>query len=134
MADYLLDTNILILALRQQPSALNLLQSFQREEAQLFISAITRAEIKAGMHPHEAQRTEFLLDAFITLDVNATIADLGGAWVYRYARRGVQLTIPDTLIAATAYVHDLTLVTTNQKHFPMPEVRCHPFTPSVSNR
>ncbi|NOX61473.1 MAG: type II toxin-antitoxin system VapC family toxin [Chloroflexi bacterium] len=129
MSAYLLDTNILILALRRQESALNLLGSFHQENAQLFISSITRSEIRAGMHPHEATRTDLLLDSFITLSVDARIADLAGTWVYEYARRGIQLTIPDAIIAATAHLYDLTLVTTNQKHFPMPEVRCQPFAP-----
>jgi predicted nucleic acid-binding protein len=36
--------------------------------------------------------------------------------------------VPDAIIAATAMTHGLTLVTTNARHFPMPEVSVQPAT------
>jgi len=124
MTDYLLDTNVLILALRGQSLTLDLLDQLQ-EKGTLYISVITRTEILAGMHPHEERRTLNLLQALECLLVTPPIADQAGRWIYQYARQGIQLSIPDALIGATALHHGLTLVTTNAKHFPMPNLQLH---------
>ena len=121
MPDYLLDTNILILHLRQSPPITALLTSWG-DTSVLYISAITRAEILAGMHPHEAAHTLELLDSLTSIIVNEAIADHAGRLIYQYARQGMHISFPDALIAATALQHDLTLVTTNARHFPIPEL------------
>jgi len=125
VADYLLDSNILILHLRERPEITALLTQWGTEGA-LYISVATRTEIVAGMRPHEKERTLELLDSLENLPVDEAIADRAGRLIYRYARQGVQLSFADALIAATALEHDLTLATTNPKHFPMPELRLHP--------
>ncbi|MDH7485995.1 MAG: type II toxin-antitoxin system VapC family toxin [Anaerolineae bacterium] len=125
MADYLLDTNVLILHLRKRPQITALLTRWG-EEGALYISVVTRTEILAGMHPHEEERTMELLDSLTNLAVDKAIADHAGRLIYQYARQGIQLSFPDALISATALHHDLTLSTTNPKHFPMPELRLHP--------
>ncbi len=122
MASYIFDSNILILALRSQPHALDLLDETRRGKHQLFISVITRTEVLAGMRPHERKITMELLDSFDAIPVDEVIADRAGRLIYEYARKGVTLSLADALIAATALEHDLTLVTTNPKHFPMPEI------------
>ena len=124
MADYLLDSNILILHLRERPEITALLTQWGTEGA-LYISVATRTEIVAGMRPHEKERTLELLDSLENLPVDEAIADRAGRLIYRYARQGVQLSFADALIAATALEHDLTLATTNPKHFPMPELRLY---------
>ncbi len=127
MADYLLDTNVLVLALRSVPKALDFLDALERRQEFAGISVVTRTEILAGMRPHEEERTMALLDSLINLYVDEAIADRAGRLIYQYARQGIQLSFPDALIAATALQHDLTLVTTNVKHFPMPDLRVHAF-------
>jgi len=127
MADYLLDTNILVLALRSVPKALDFLDALERRQEFAGISVVTRTEILAGMRPHEEERTMALLDSLTNFHVDEAIADRAGRLIYRYARQGIQLSFPDALIAATALQHDLTLVTTNVKHFPMPDLRVHAF-------
>ena len=126
MADYLLDTNILIFALRSDPKALDFLDALERKKERACISVVTRTEILAGMRPHEEERTLELLDSLENLPVDEAIADRAGRLIYQYARQGVQLSFADALIAATALHHDLALATTNPKHFPMPELRLHP--------
>jgi len=125
VADYLLDSNILILHLRERPEITALLTRWGKEGA-LCISVATRTEIVAGMRPHEEARTMELLDSLENLPVDEAIADRAGRLIYQYACQGVQLSFADALIAATALEHDLTLATTNPKHFPMPELRLHP--------
>lgn len=91
-------------------------------EGTLHISAMTRTEILAGMRPHEETDTMILVDSFITLPIDKAISDQAGRFIYQYARKGITLAFPDALIAATTFVHGLTLITTNGKHFPMPEL------------
>lgn len=126
VADYLLDTNILILALRSDLKALDFLDVLDRKRERVCISVATRTEVLAGMRPHEEERTMELLDSLENLPVDEAIADRAGRLIYQYARQGVQFSFPDALIAATALHHDLTLATTNPKHFPVPDLCFHP--------
>jgi len=126
VADYLLDTNILILALRSDPKALDFLDALERKKERACVSVVTRTEILTGMRPHEEERTMELLDSLENLPVDAAIADRAGRLIYQHARQGVQLSFADAVIAATALHHHLTLGTTNPKHFPMPELRLYP--------
>ena len=124
MADYLLDSNVLILHLRERPGITALLTRWGKEGT-LYISVVTRTELLAGMRPHEEARTIELLDSLENLPVDEAIADRAGRLIYQYARQGIQLSFADALIAATALEHGLTLATTNPKHFPMPELRLY---------
>lgn len=121
MAKYLLDSNVLILHLRERREVTALLEQWARVH-QLLISVITRTEILAGMRPREEKRTMELLDSLESIPVDERIADRAGRLIYEYARKGITLALADVLIAATALEHDLMLVTTNARHFPMPEL------------
>lgn len=121
MAGYLVDTNILILAFRKRPTAVHLLREL-KEQGVVRISVITRTEIFAGMHPSEEDRTLELVSALDSISIDQGMADQAGRWIYQYARQGVQLSVPDALIGATAARHGLILVTTNASHFPMEEI------------
>jgi predicted nucleic acid-binding protein len=124
MSDYLLDTNILIYQLWGNQKVVTLLTELAAD-GDFYISAAVRTEILAGMRPHEEAETLNLLKNLISLPVDNPIADRAGRLLYQYARQGITLSFPDALIAATALKHTLTLVTTNAKHFPMPELRLH---------
>jgi len=122
MADYLLDTNVLILHLRRNPDITTLLAELS-DSGVLYVSVLTRTEVLAGMHAHEEARTLELLDALALLPADAAVADRAGRLIYRNARQGTRLSFADALIGATALQHNLTLVTANARHFPLPELR-----------
>jgi predicted nucleic acid-binding protein len=133
VANCLLDSNIPILALRGKAAALHLLDDLRIEGA-LYISVVSRVEILAGMRPHEEAITMALLDSLISLPATVAVADQAGRWIYQYAQRGIQLSFPDALIAATVAAHGLTLVTTNARHFPMEGLQVLPFDQSNALR
>ena len=129
MTKHLLDSNVLILALRSQPEALDSLEQLQAEEVP-YISVATRTEILAGMRPYEEERTLELLASFVSLPVGTSIADRAGRLIYDHACQGIRISFPDALIAATALEHDLILVSTDVKHFPMLEGRVRALFPA----
>ena len=121
MPDYLFDSGILILHLRNQPGypelAIRLMQ-----DANPYISAMTHLEIIKGMRDREHVKTLELLKSFETIPMTGEIADLAGELIRSWRKRGVILGDADAVIAASALRDGLTLVTTNARHFPMPEL------------
>jgi predicted nucleic acid-binding protein len=121
MSDYLLDTNILILFLRRNEGYYELLDTLAVDDT-LFISAITRLEIIRGMRDREREATFNVLDSLETIEISIEIADKAGELIRTWRTKGVVLEDADALIASTALSHGLALVTTNAKHFPMPDL------------
>lgn len=125
MARYLLDTGLVIRHLRGRKAVVQLLRELGKRE-RLGIAAVTRLEVRAGMHPDEVYATQKLLNRFLTYDLDRDIADRAGDFVRNFRNTGTQLSVPDAIIAATAINHQLTLVTLNSKDFPMPGLSLYP--------
>ncbi len=83
---------------------------------------MTRFEVLRGMRDRERESTFNLLNSFEALDVTSEIADQAGELIRSWRSRGITLGDADAIIAATALQHGLVLVTTNPKHFPMPDL------------
>jgi len=116
MSGMLLDTNILIDYLRDIPQAVAYLESIT---GQMRISALTVAELHAGArNDSERQQLREFAGAFEVIPADAIICEMGGDFRFKYSpSHGIDLI--DGIIAATAVVHELPLVTLNKKHFPM---------------
>jgi len=121
MTDCILDTGVLIRHLRDYADYPELVDRLT-EEGDIFISAITRLEIVRGMREREQDATFELLDSLETADVTRWIADQAGELIRFWKTCGITLGDADAVIAASALQQGLTLVTTNPKHFPMPEL------------
>lgn len=104
MADLLLDTDVLIDHLR-------LGRSFTTGRDRLSYSTVTRAELFAGQNTDE-ELVRVLLAPLHELPVDRDVAELAGR-----VRRERGLQLPDALIAATALVHRLALMTRNRRDF-----------------
>ena len=116
MTACLLDTCIIIDYLRDRGEAVEFIGAVRIRPA---VSAITAAELFAGArNATEEHRIEELLDQLLVHAVDLDAARLGGAHRRRYGPSHGVL-IPAALIAATAQVHGLRLVTRNARHFPM---------------
>ena len=121
---YLLDTNVVIDYLNKRPRATELVDSLSIQGHVLCTCAVVVAEVYAGILPRSssAERAQTLLDALTFLPTEADAGREAGEWRYQFARQGMQLATQDSLIAATAFQHDATVLTGNERHFPMPEV------------
>ena len=121
MGDYLLDTGILIRHLRKCPGYYNLLDVLQQRGI-LVLSVYTRIEIIRGMRESERDVTYQLLNSMVTIPVNIQVADQTGELVRGWREKGFVLSDGDAIIAATGLAFNLELVTTNARHFPIPEL------------
>jgi len=121
MSEYLLNTNILILCFRKIEGYRELMDTLAKDDI-LYISTITRLEIVRGMREHERKDTFNLLDSMETIDVTIEIADKAGELIRLWRTKGMILGDADAVIAATALNNGLALVTTNERHFPMPDL------------
>jgi predicted nucleic acid-binding protein len=121
MPAYLLDTGIPIRHLRNRPGYHALVDRLNRE-GDLYISAFTRVEVLRGMREHERERTFLLLNALLTHSLDQETADRAGELLRIWQAQGVILSGPDAVIAASALQVGAILVTTNPRHFPMPEL------------
>jgi len=118
MTDYLLDSGILIRHLRDYKGYPELLDRLT-DEADIYISVMTRFEIVRSMKDREQETTFNLLESLDTIIMSNEIADRAGEIVRSGRTRGITFGEADAIIAATAMQHGLALVTTNAKHFSM---------------
>jgi predicted nucleic acid-binding protein len=124
---YLVDANVLSEATRRQPDA-KVLTWLERHDAELHISTLTLAEIVKGIHLLANGKKRRELEAWFeelvasfagrVLPVDEAVARAWGAFYAKYQRRGRLLSSFDSLLAATALVHGLTLATRNADDFP----------------
>src|SRR6185503_9507847 len=114
---YLLDTDILIWILRNRKDIVEKVSQL-KESSTMTTSVISIAEIYKNIFPSELTTTEDFLEQHIILSVDQKIAKIAGLYWQQYNKQFKNLSLADCLIAATANVNNLTLVTLNAKHFP----------------
>ena len=116
MSGVLLDTNVLIDYLRDEPQAAKYLET---SFGDMSISAVTVAELHAGARSERERR--LLRDftaSFEVIAADGPICEAGGDFRAEYgSSHGIDLI--DAIIAATSRLRQLSLVTLNKKHFPM---------------
>ncbi|MGV3550202.1 PIN domain-containing protein [Rhizobium sp.] len=112
----LVDSCILIDISRQKAEALDLLIGRDVIPA---ISALTAMEVRFGVKS-KAERELFdrLFTEWTIIPVDLVIAEQASELLRRYKPSHGMDTV-DALIAATAQIHGLELITLNLKHFPM---------------
>ena len=114
-ASGLVDTDVLIDYLRGVPAAVDALLALD----EVSVSVVSVAELFAGFRgAREQADIGRLLAECQVLPVTEDVAREAGLLKKKYfASHSVQL--PDAMIAATALVYGLALVTLNVKHYPM---------------
>ena len=121
----LLDTSVLIDALRSRPTRRAWLAELVRNGHSLETCALNVAEVYVGMRTEEEDRTEAFLGSLICHPITANTGRRAGRLKNQWARKGRTLALADTIVAAVAIERKCILVTDNRKDFPMAEVRLY---------
>ena len=125
---YLLDTNVVSEWTKPRPNPGVVEWLAQVDEDEVFLSVVTFAELRHGIERLPAGPRRRQLDAWLRGElaqrfegrialIDGAIADEWGRLVARHQARGRPIRAMDGLIAATAQVHALTLVTRNAADF-----------------
>jgi predicted nucleic acid-binding protein len=118
MAGLVLDTTVLIDALRGRPAA-DRIRGLMSARTTLLTTSINVEEIVRGLRAKEAPHAEALFTGLLVLPIRQEEAELAGRWRREYAERGITLHQADCLIAAAATTVGASLATGNPKDFPM---------------
>lgn len=121
MDKFLVDSDAIIWFLRGRNKETNLIETLAKS-SNLYCSVVSIAEIRAGLRKQPEKILRELRDIFPAVDITFDIAEKAGQYKQKY-----RLDIADMLIAATASISGLTLITHNKKHFPMPDVNLYKF-------
>ncbi len=126
--NYLLDTNVISEWVKPRPNGGVVSWLAQAAEDQIFISVCTLAELRFGVARIVPGRRRRRLDDWLRNDiptrfegrilvVDAAVADAWGNIHARGKTIGRSIDIMDGLIAATAEVHEMTVVTRDVSDF-----------------
>jgi toxin FitB len=125
---FLLDTNVVSEWVKPLPNPGVIAWTADVDEDRVFLSVVTLAEVRYGIermppgsrHKRLAEWLEQELPLRFEgriIGIDATIADACGKVVARGEDRGKRMEVMDAFIAATAEVHQFTIVTRNTSDF-----------------
>jgi hypothetical protein len=127
---YLVDTNVISAAAPSRPVLPGLIEWMHLHSADLFLSAVTVAEVENGiakLRREGAVRRSADLTAWLetvlhlygdrVLAFDAATARVAGAMADRARGQGHAPGLADIIIAATAQRHELTILSRNLRHF-----------------
>ena len=125
---FLLDTNVVSESTKPRPNPGIVAWLAAVDEDDVFLSVITLTELRYGVERLAQGRRRKQLDRWLQQDlplrfegrilpIDALVADTCGKLVARTESLGRPIEARDAFIAATAQVHQLTLVTRNVSHF-----------------
>lgn len=126
MTSHLLDTSVIIDVLNGRRNRVETLKGLLSHGNLLACCAVNVSEVYAGMRPKEEEKTEAFLQSLDYYDITWDVAKQAGLLIREYSKKGQTLSLPDTTIAAVALEYDLTLITDNVKHYPMPQLKLYP--------
>lgn len=130
MSALVLDTTVLIDALRGRPAAARLRDLATRHEV-LLTTAVNVEEIVRGLRPSEKAVADVLFTAIRVLPVREPDARRAGAWRREHAARGITLRQADCLIGAVTAGIGARLATGNIKDFPMLQLTVEEWPPGL---
>jgi predicted nucleic acid-binding protein len=125
---FLVDTNVLSEGTKPRPSARVGAWLAEVDEDRIFLSVVTLAEVRYGVERlPPGRRREQLNDWLLNdlpqrfegrvLSIDTAVVGEWGVIVSQRERAGRPIGVMDAFLAATANVHDLTLVTRNADDF-----------------
>jgi predicted nucleic acid-binding protein len=115
----LLDTTVLIDALRGRPAAQRL-RELRGAMHVPWICAVNIEEVMRGTDSEEEELVRRFLGGLQLAPLGRPEGECAGRWRRQFARKGITLSQADCLIAAAAVSVGARLATGDPRHFPMP--------------
>jgi predicted nucleic acid-binding protein len=138
---YLLDTNVVCEATAKLPES-SVLAWIEAHSHECYLSSVSLGEIWKGLHrlPDGKRKRGLALWADgLESDFSEQILDLDtitlkswGKFYAKHEAKGFNMDVMDSLIAATALVHQLTVVTRNTADFPADMKTLNPWENNAS--
>jgi toxin FitB len=133
MSGFLLDTNCISEVVRVSPDPRVLSWLGAAEESLLYLSVLTLGEIRKGVAALTQSKRRTLLESWLEvelrlrfagriLSIDAAVADRWGVLAAEVKAQGAALSTIDSLLAATALHHNLTIVSRNIRDFACTQV------------
>jgi predicted nucleic acid-binding protein len=142
VSGFLFDTNVISELIKPQPETNVTAWIEDTDESLLYLSVLTLGEIRRGIAALPQSRRRAILEAWLETDLRARfaeriltidqeVADRWGLLTAAARSSGIVLPVIDSLLAATALEHNLTLVTRDVGQIPTTGVAV--FNPWESN-
>ena len=137
--NYLLDTCLISELVKKEPNSAVVSWLDEQDEQTLFLSVLTLGELQKGLSKLPAGTRRVELQAWVEhdlverftgriIDIDLETAQFWGRLQGESEQRGESLLVMDSLIAATATVHGLLVVTRNIKDIERCRIRvCNPW-------
>ncbi len=117
----IVDTDILSAVMRRNPVVIPKARAYIREYGRFTLSIITRYEILRGLKAKDAMTQVIAFDQFCLKNIILPLTDeivVRAAEIYADLRKqGELISDADILIAASALVNGLGIITNNENHF-----------------
>ena len=134
MSGFLLDTNCISELVRLKPERRVMEWMEAADERLLYLSVMTLGEIRKGVARLAQSKRRTHLETWLEVDLQArfsgrmipidsAIADRWGLLAAEAKRKGKALSVIDSLLAATALHHNLTVVSRNADDFTTTQVQ-----------
>lgn len=123
MTLYLPDTTVLIGFGRGRPIETEWMRRALNSADTVISCPVTVAECLAGATLTERRGWQEVFEVLRFVPFDLSDAYLSGTYRYDFARRGRQIALGDSLIAAVARRAGATVVTSNVKDFPMEDIQ-----------
>ncbi len=121
MTRFLVDTSVLVdVSKGVEPARSQFRELLLHEE--VGVCAVQVAEFRTGIASGRFRDADELFRLLSYWDISERSADVAGALRRSLARRGIQIALPDALIAAVAWETGSILLTENPRHFPMARI------------
>jgi toxin FitB len=134
---YLVDANVLCESSKTHPEPA-VQQWLAEHDAELHVSVLTLGEMLKGIHlmdqgnrRHDIERWYQRIERWAAnrlLVMDAPVMNTWGRFYAKHQRTGLKLPLMDSLLAATALRHQLTIVTRNTTDFPDDVPLVNPWT------
>ncbi len=127
---FILDSDVIIWHLRGHEPTEELLRELEPEQP-LGCSVISTFEVWSGVRPEDEESTRRFLSVLYEIPVDGNVALKAAEYWREFRKRGTTLGQADALIAATAHMLKLVLVTYDINHYPMKDITLYQPMPEL---